>query len=713
MVQKSGVSIPVSEECIVAWADMPEPRRTPEPDEVGWDQESVTRRPTARQSSNTSDFVVISPQSRTASPHTHPDVCADARTSEALHGRLTLDCEKKNGQADERGTEQCVENCSKPADDKTEGEKVTEQRLARLERQAALFEDERPRVIIVNDFPPFIPAIPELRRVTWHEFNDRDTIQQRDTRYTIQPSVPAVEALIGGAYSEGANHKHNPAFDVDRPTEDNSTAHGSETYYKASGRIRINSNPILLILAGLLKQKPSTKPLVILHPFKVLVHYENEIRSILQGLEDKWSIVDLEQLPNQAPINVVRHSEPSTSPMAKVAHGHTQSVEPFAIASSNNMTCSGAVSEHMERAHSDEIAINASVPTTTRAEDTKQLPCSPNGATSRHSGIETTDSLEALRDLRCLVQFMEEDVKPLSDRFIDGTCSKVRFEDLWYLFKPGDDILAPFDHVDDRKTLQSSEIQQITGLNSIIPETNRVDHGRVWRVVQVDGKPHRFCFCNDDEDRWCPPMTSKPLKPYVVQCYCVDHDEYRYGPVLKCFEIRPFQGERDIKSLEIFPLRFAEDANEVKNMLKKRGQTFFDLVAKPQVRYYNGRTLGIEGRVVPVHLEGHVIVDFRAALLSFPSWSPSFADQCACDGARYPSRRQPVCRDERSDFLDHDAIQVDGIIDILRKEELLSSEPLLTSSKRLTREGSLPDSVLILLPFHILAKNLQTQCLGE
>ncbi|MCJ1242871.1 hypothetical protein MMC30_000067 [Trapelia coarctata] len=676
MVQNSGVSTPVGEDCIVAWADMQVPCRTPPGDELNWDHESVPRGLTARHSSNTSDYVVINSQNGPASSTTQPNVCAEPYIPEAPHGGPKLDLKNENGQADERATDQCVEECSTPIDAKEEVEKSTEQRLAHLERQLARSRSRSPRIVRVPEFPPLHQAIPELRRMTRLEFNNRDPSQTR---------FPAVEALIGGTCypdSDEANHAQRTTVDGDKPSDDNKRAQASENYDKATDCIRINSKPILLILADLLKQKPSARPQVILHPFKVLVHYENEIRSILRRLEDKWSAVDIEQLSTQTPVNVGRNSEPSTSRMTKAVLAPTQSTE---------------------RAQGDNHTISGAVPTIKRAKDTDQQSRSSKDTMSPYLGAESKDSLETLRDLRCLVQFMEEDVKPLADRFIDGTCSKVRFEDLWYLFKPGDDVVSPFHGKHDQKTRQSAEIGAVPGPDIAVPEVTRGKLERIWRVAQVGGERQKICFCIEDEDPWPPTTTSKPLKPFVLQCYYVDYNGSRYGPVLRNFEIRPFRGERDITSLEVFPLRFAENANDVRTTLKKRGEIFCDLVTTPQERYYNGMTFVVPGEWLPIHMEGNVVVDFTEVLSRVPDLIPPFADQCMCNGDRYPHRRRRVCYNEDPEFLEHDAVQADDIIDIQRREDLFSSDPILKSNRQLSSADSLPDGLLILLPPRVFA----------
>ena len=56
---------------------------------------------------------------------------------------------------------------------------------------------------------------------------------------------------------------------------------------------------------------------------------------------------------------------------------------------------------------------------------------------------DPTDCVEALRHLRCLINFMDNELLPVIERIQSGKCQKVYFSDLWHLFKPGELMYAP------------------------------------------------------------------------------------------------------------------------------------------------------------------------------------------------------------------------------------------------------------------------------
>lgn len=53
------------------------------------------------------------------------------------------------------------------------------------------------------------------------------------------------------------------------------------------------------------------------------------------------------------------------------------------------------------------------------------------------------DGVEALRDMRCYVDFVDKEVMPLYSQFDGTSAQQVRFEDLWALFRVGDVIHMP------------------------------------------------------------------------------------------------------------------------------------------------------------------------------------------------------------------------------------------------------------------------------
>lgn len=85
----------------------------------------------------------------------------------------------------------------------------------------------------------------------------------------------------------------------------------------------------------------------------------------------------------------------------------------------------------------------------------------------------------------------------------------------------------------------------------------------------------------------------------------------------KQYTIPPFRGLKDIKSLPIYPLRFARDVN-TREKLISRGRMLLS-VAKFRSMYYTGVTIGSRDEV-----DSQVVVDFSEALADERGdWSPT------------------------------------------------------------------------------------------
>ena len=62
---------------------------------------------------------------------------------------------------------------------------------------------------------------------------------------------------------------------------------------------------------------------------------------------------------------------------------------------------------------------------------------------------DTMDSINALRDMRCYVRFVDEHIMPTMPisrigGMGKGLPIKIRFDDLWFLFKPGQNIISTY-----------------------------------------------------------------------------------------------------------------------------------------------------------------------------------------------------------------------------------------------------------------------------
>lgn len=74
---------------------------------------------------------------------------------------------------------------------------------------------------------------------------------------------------------------------------------------------------------------------------------------------------------------------------------------------------------------------------------------------------------------------------------------------------------------------------------------------------------------------------------FTLEVQFVDWDGHKFGTVSTEFFIKDFAQVKPILSLSIHPLRFANDGEEIRNTLQKRGRKFVE-IAGVQYKSYVG-----------------------------------------------------------------------------------------------------------------------------
>ena len=165
---------------------------------------------------------------------------------------------------------------------------------------------------------------------------------------------------------------------------------------------------------------------------------------------------------------------------------------------------------------------------------------------------QDTTSSTAFQHLQCLVDFMDVEIQAKIRYLGSDRCQKVAFTDIWYLFSPGDEVVG-------QHRRQAYRVLSVTWTgHKVIPP---------WR-------------------NWDKSSAKSEETPVILNCVYIDFDGKQLGPVAKRVEIPRFDGEKSITSLEVYPLRFAEDRSpsgrdgeEKKTFREKliaRGKMFLD-----------------------------------------------------------------------------------------------------------------------------------------
>ena len=219
-------------------------------------------------------------------------------------------------------------------------------------------------------------------------------------------------------------------------------------------------------------------------------------------------------------------------------------------------------------------------------------------------------SKETLDEVQCYVDFVEEQLLPLRHQFDSPNESgvpKVRYEDLSYLFQPGDLVHVP------------SSGQQGLSVRFSTTQTIR----RVYRVdVRTSGQGSSGgCNCS-----LCTGLTT-------VYSYYLDYDGEGYGCVPKPLAFELFEGEKEITELPCYPVRFMKESEKTLAQGKSDGSNFVAHISR-RYGFYSGWSMiksptgeeleDTKGDTIksPEHIESDVLVDFAEAFNTYPKWKP-------------------------------------------------------------------------------------------
>ena len=582
---------------------------------------------------------------------------------------------------------------------------------------------------------PRLPAIPQLHYVEWSEFKNKMAGEEQ---------FYAIEVLVGGAkyyYQRSEEERKSKQRLKDRSDDRDQpiTDHKSST--SLPERIRINSKPLILIMNQINDTDQSGYPIVILRPFKPLIYHEAYIREVFQRLMTRWGSADIEATTNEAiepPIRkevggsttpAVSHSAIGSVPVeskAETVPEHIVGLDNHTVtAFDKTVTGSDKIysSPTAESSHSSPPHVNKSIEQsaiTAAKEHSTEVVSEVDAKHTRDGDDEDlTDSLEALRDLRCLIEFIDMDLKPVVDSYRNTTRQKVPFCDLWHLFKPGDLLYCP---------IGSPHRDYITFGERTLPQMPNDRFQEVFRVTCTrGGRPH----LKESEANFTSLRHQSTINAFEVITYSVDFNATRFVSPTFSFDFPPFSGERDITSLNFYPLRYAPKVEELKSKWKARGEAFREYTTFKYM-YYIGKTLTSSPSgyrapddSYPKHVENidsQVVVDFDEALAANPGWR-IFSNPLTLpykDVSGELSEDYPSCywKDSDRKVLDEaidDAIYDDAHIDINLFKENIERDPLLSEYAETwpIRNDDLDENHLMLLPNRVFAFVMKNRKWGK
>ena len=364
-------------------------------------------------------------------------------------------------------------------------------------------------------------------------------------------------------------------------------------------RIRIRSAALCKILSRILGEEASAlvkdnldSAVVLVRPFKMLSYAEQSLRSWYANLEEKFEkiakattehgLADDTTSPEQGNDDLPQPdkvSEDTTS----AEQGNDGLPQPDKVSEDTTTSVKQSIAEVVEGKGKEgsDGGDGDNNGSESDGEEEEEKEEDPN---------DISLSKTALDHLKCLLDFIDQYILAKRNHLNSPKCTKVFFSDLWHLFRPGVVVIS-------------------------------LDGKQVYRVVNVASTHHRVVSYLDI---WNPNNIKKKV-PFSTTCIYIDFDGKNLGPVSKTFDFKRFEGEMDVTSLPVYPLRFhplrRADSSKIESKdlgllpleeqhrqrLINRGGKFLEVVGiKPM--YYAGPTLGIRDNV-----ESQVVIDFESA----------------------------------------------------------------------------------------------------
>ncbi|KAI1751862.1 hypothetical protein F4782DRAFT_170857 [Xylaria castorea] len=513
---------------------------------------------------------------------------------------------------------------------------LVEDRILDLEQKVRDLNNEKDSLAEDNSSPGGIPPIIRLAPMGWTDFNHRTFINRKDFTGTWKhrPEIdelsrPVIEILIEEPYygfglsrsgkqssDDSLSHLSAPGLSTFQPDD-----FSVEPY-----QIRVRSKLLLKTLKEITGTNVTIGPhehrLLLLRPFKLLVYFEQDIRSSLQKMELANSNYDRDVNQNRAA------NEKSPEPMA------------------------------------------GQRPTT-------NIPFP----------VQETHSLSALKELRLLCTLIDDCLsRPVQlQRGIGPNITKVTFSELWYIFKPGYEVRTP-----GESQMQLYRIAKVTG-------------GRGIFKGQTDAPlPEDLASTKLKEEGFSEGS-------FIIECFYIHYDGTRFGPVNKTFQIRRFDGERNITMLPVAPLHCYANEGEIRKRLETRGKKFTELSnpAARAHRKYKGLTLDKN----PEQVESEVIIDFELAFIQTKIEKPALGlrDKLVADDRRELASlpaTDSIC--DLSGCCGNDIMFGDYQIDAMERDHFMEKhKSLIDDSPESSDELSLEH--IILLPPHVYGFVLRTR----
>ncbi|KAL3450091.1 hypothetical protein BJX65DRAFT_305554 [Aspergillus insuetus] len=199
--------------------------------------------------------------------------------------------------------------------------------------------------------------------------------------------------------------------------------------------------------------------------------------------------------------------------------------------------------------------------------------------------------------LRCLQEILAVDFQPLAllrESLREASLTKISFDDLWHVFRPGDLVVSKNDG--HEQLYRVLEARKSTG-PSIRPG------GSAPRRPNRTLSESDYSEGSDIEDE------DPDDNAFYVSCVNLTFDGTSIGPVSARVPIPYFPGEKDIITLNIFPVKFLSPGQDIQTRMAARGKRY--LACQGHMRYDGTAYRPSRTKPTLSELQGEIYVDVK------------------------------------------------------------------------------------------------------
>lgn len=402
-------------------------------------------------------------------------------------------------------------------------------------------------------------TIPEARDVNFEQFKNRYT--DNDGKYCI-------EVLVAGSnFEEQVRQELRRRGELDRE-DAKPRINYDESDERIIQRVRIQSPAILWLLHRVLDEESiqwkGQNRTTFFRPFAWFVHAHDKMKQKLVEIEDHFS---------KAPPDKMVVSQTVADTVASLPKPSYHPPNWEGNESTSNETTSGIGAQDTPHKKHRSLAKRVERDVLERA---------------------LLETYHTLLELRCYVEFVAKRILPHIDKFDDPNKPEaryVRYQDLWYLFPPGELVYNP------------APIRRRGDVDNPPEEIGRLfykwkpDATSTWRWTQpkyLACQPRKY---RDDIER-----------EFGLVYYLLDYNGDAFGATEHRISFPYFDELRDITTLPLYPLRFHRDHEKLAASLRTNGAKFRDAVQMKHMIYAGWSRSWVEEQSRPGARPGQTLV---------------------------------------------------------------------------------------------------------